>query len=107
MKKNRIIFYAVFALFHLFIFFFSLYMDSQKDNIQFLLSLQKKIWMLKYGSFIGLILLLADIIWLMRSDKEHQRKHLQHESEMTSLKAKLFDLQEDAKRGSGTQQLPQ
>ena len=106
MKKNRIIFYAVFALFHLFIFFFSLYMDSQKDNIQFLLSMQKKIWMLKYGSFIGLILLVVDVIWLMRGEKEHQRQRLQHESEMTSLKAKLFDLQEAAGKGN-TPRLPQ
>jgi hypothetical protein len=100
MKKNRIIFYAVFALFHLFIFIFSLYMDSQKDNIQFLLSMQKKIWMLKYGSFIGLILLVVDVIWLMRGEKQHERQRLQHESEMTSLKAKLFDLQEAAKKGN-------
>lgn len=101
MKKNRIIFYAVFALFHIFIFLFSLYMDSQKDNIQFLLSMQRKIWMLKYGSFIGILLLVVDIIWLMRSDKEHERQRLLHEAEMTNLKAKLFDLQEDAKRSSG------
>ena len=106
MKKNRIIFYAVFALFHLFIFLFSLYMDSQKDNIQFLLSLQKKIWMLKYGSFIGLILLVVDFVWLMRSEKESERRRLQHEAEMTSLKAKLFDLQEDAKRGGNQGSLP-
>ena len=99
MKKNRIIFYAVFALFHLFIFFFSLYMDSQKDNIQFLLSMQKKIWMLKYGSFIGLILLLVDFIWLMRGEKERERQRLTHETEMTRLKAHLFDLQETAKKG--------
>jgi hypothetical protein len=100
MKKNRTIFYAIFALFHLFIFIFSLYMDSQKDNIQFLLSLQKKIWMLKYGSFIGLVLLVVDYIWLMRGEKVHEREHLEHQKEMTSLKAKLFDLQEAAKKGN-------
>jgi hypothetical protein len=98
MKKNRIIFYSLFAFFHLFIFFFSLYMDSQKDNIQFLLSMQKKIWMLKYGSFIGIVLLIVDIIWLYRGEREHLRAKSQLESEMTSLKAKLFDLQEAAKR---------
>jgi hypothetical protein len=100
MKKNRLIFYIVFAVFHLFIFFFSLYMDSQKDNIQFLLSLQKKIWMLKYGSFIGLLLLVVDFIWLKRDEKASERELMKHEAEMTSLKAKLFDLQEDAKRNN-------
>jgi hypothetical protein len=73
-------------------------MDSQKDNIQFLLSMQKKIWMLKYGSFIGIVLLIVDIIWLYRGEREHLRAKSQLESEMTSLKAKLFDLQEAAKR---------
>jgi hypothetical protein len=102
MKKNRIIFYAVFALFHLFIFVFSLYMDSQKDNLQFLLSMQKKIWMLKYGSFIGLILLLVDVIWLSRENKQHEREQLALQNEMTALKAKLFDLQEAAKKGNST-----
>jgi hypothetical protein len=100
MKKNRLIFYAIFALFHLFIFLFSLYMDGQKDNIQFLLSMQKKIWMLKYGSFIGLALLIVDFLWLRRDEKEVARQHEAHEKEMTALKAKLFDLQEAAKKPS-------
>lgn len=98
MKKNRIIFFAFFAFFHLFVFIFSLYMDSQKDNIQFLLSMQQKIWMLKYGSFIGLVLLLVDIVWLYRGERGHAKAKEQWDSEMTGLKAKLFDLQEDAKR---------
>jgi hypothetical protein len=98
MKKNRIIFYVFFALFHLFIFFFSLYMDSQKDNIQFLLSMQKKIWMLKYGSFIGLVLLLVDVVWLIRGERTHNQERNQLETEMNTLKAKLFDLQEAAKK---------
>jgi hypothetical protein len=98
MKKNRLIFYAIFALFHLFIFFFSLYMDGQSNNIQFLLSMQKKIWMLKYGSFIGLVLLGVDVIWLLRSEKTHATERMKLESEMLNLKAKLFDLQESAKK---------
>jgi hypothetical protein len=98
MKKNRLIFYAFFALFHLFIFFFSLYMDSNKNNLDFLFALQKKISWLKYGSFIGLILLAVDIIWLMRSERDYARERTRIDAEMTSLKAKLFDLQEAAKR---------
>lgn len=97
MKKNRLIFYSFFALFHLFIFFFSLYVDGQKDNFHFLISLQKKIWLLKYGSFIGLVLLAIDVVWLMRGERKHgqEKKHLEHE--VNSLKAKIFDLQEAAK----------
>ncbi len=104
MKKNRIIFYAIFAAFHLFIFIFTLYIDSQKDNINFLFSMLKWIGWLKWGSLIGLILLVVDFVWLMRGEKTHDRERLQHESEMTALKAKLFDLQEEARKGGS--QLP-
>lgn len=98
MKKNRIIFYVVFALFHLFIFGFTAYMDSQKSNYNFLFSMLNKLWLLKYGSLVGLLLLLIDFIWMRRDEKAFERERLKHENEMTTLKAKLFDLQEDAKR---------
>lgn len=102
MKKNRLIFYAFFALFHLFIFFFSIYVDGEKDNFHFLLSLQKKIGLLKYGSFIGLILLAIDFVWVMRGERKHVTERGQLQKDMDALKAKLFDLQEAAK----TQQYP-
>lgn len=98
MKKNRLIFYGFFALFHLFIFFFSLYVDSQSNNLEFLFAMQKKIWMLKYGSFIGLVLLITDVVWLMRGERNHSRELSRLEGEMTQLKAKLFDLQEEARK---------
>lgn len=98
MSKNRLIFYAVFAAFHLFLFFFSLYVDSQKENVQFLLSLQGKIWMIKYGAFFGLMLLATDIIWEWKSEREYKKNNDQLKNELTHLKAKLFDLQEDAKK---------
>ena len=95
MTKNRIIFYIIFAGFHLFLFFFSLYVDSQKENVQFLITMQSKIWMLKYGSFLGLFLLMISIVWDLRKDKRHKKEtdHLNHE--LNSLKAKLFDMQEE------------
>jgi hypothetical protein len=98
MKKNKVIFYVIFGAFHLFMFFFSLYVDSQKDNIQFLITLQSKIWMLKYGSFLGLVLLTINILWDWRKEVTHRKEtdHLNHE--LNSFKAKLFDLQEEAKQ---------
>ena len=98
MKKNRLIFYLIFGAFHLFIFFFSLYMDSNKDNFQVLIQMQKSIWLIKYGSMIGLALLVIDVVWLMRGEKDHavEKKNLEHE--LNTLKAKLFDLQEAAKQ---------
>lgn len=98
MSNNRIIFYCIFAAFHLFLFFFSLYVDSQRENVQFLLTLQSKIWMLKYGSFLGLLLLAINFIWDWRNTRAHRKEkdHLNHE--INVLKAKLFDIQEEQRK---------
>ena len=98
MSNNRIIFYCIFAAFHLFLFFFSLYVDSQRENVQFLLTLQSKIWMLKYGSFIGLVLLGICMLWDWNSSRAHRKEkdHLNHE--INILKAKLFDIQEEQRK---------
>jgi hypothetical protein len=73
-------------------------MDSNKDNFQVLIQMQKSIWLIKYGSMIGLVLLVIDVVWLMRGEKDHavEKKNLEHE--LNTLKAKLFDLQEAAKQ---------
>lgn len=98
MNNNRVIFYIIFAGFHLFVFFFSLYVDSKKENVKFLLNLQTKIWMLKYGSFLGVFLLIVNIVWDWRKTRIHKKEtdHLNHE--VNSLKAKLFDLQEESRK---------
>ncbi|MBX2970744.1 MAG: hypothetical protein KF803_15335 [Cyclobacteriaceae bacterium] len=98
MKKNRLIFYSVFGALHLFIFFFSLYMDGQKENIQFLFQLQGKIWMLKYGSLLLLLLMAANVILHYRDNRRNQREKDQLNQELNTLKAKLYDLQEGAKK---------
>lgn len=98
MKKNRLIFYSVFGALHLFIFFFSLYMDGQKENIQFLFQLQGKIWMLKYGSLLLLLLMTANVILHYRDNRRNQREKDQLNQELNTLKAKLYDLQEGAKK---------
>lgn len=97
MKKNRLVFYIIFSSFHLFIFFFSLYVDSQKNNIQFLLTLQGKIWLLKWGSLFGIILLAIDIVWDWNARRTFKNEKDKLNHEIDALKAKLFDIQ-DASR---------
>lgn len=97
-NRKRLVFYIIFSTFHLFLFFFSLYVDSQKQNIQFLLDLQSKIWMLKYGSFFGLALLIVDLVWDWRVRYNHTKEKDQLQHELDSLKARLFDLQEKQKQ---------
>jgi len=98
MKKNRLIFYAVFAALHLFIFFFSLYMDSQKENFQFLIEMQGRIWMLKYGSIVLIGFMITNVILHFRDNLRNTREKDTLNKELNDLKAKLFDLQEAAKK---------
>jgi hypothetical protein len=98
MKKNRLIFYAAIGGLHLFIFLFTLYMDSQRDNLQFLVDLQKVIWLLKYAVLMLMVLFVTNIILHLRDNKRHQRENIQLIQELNTLKAKLYDLQESGKK---------
>lgn len=98
MKQNRLIFYSVFGVLHLFIFLFSIYMDSQKNNFQFLIDMQGRIWLLKYCSFVLLILFATNVILHVRDNRRNNREKSQLTSELNNLKAKLYDLQEVAKK---------
>lgn len=68
-------------------------MDSQKDNFQFLFQLQGKIWMLKYCSFVLLILMTINVILHYRDNRRNRREKDQLTQEMNTLKAKLYDMQ--------------
>ncbi len=72
-------------------------MDSQKENLAFLFQLQGKIWMLKYGSFILLILMVVNVILHYRDNRRNLREKEQLNQELNTLKAKLYDLQEAVK----------
>lgn len=77
-------------------------MDSQKDNFTFLINMQGKIWMLKYCSFVLLILFATNIILHLRDNKRNTREKAQLITELNNLKAKLYDLQEGAKKVTDT-----
>jgi cell shape-determining protein MreC len=100
MKKNRLIFYAIFGAFHLILTIFSFYVDSQKSDFAFLTRMLGWISTLKWGAFLGLLLFITDIVWTMMERKELAKENTALNQEMNTLKAKLFDLQEDAKKRS-------
>ncbi len=97
MKRNRLIFYAVFAVFHLFLVFFTIYVESNKGNIMFLSKMLEWISLTKYGAMFGLVLLAVDFFWVRKSDRSHEKELNSLNNELNTLKAKLFDLQENAK----------
>lgn len=99
MKKNRLIFYSVFGALHLFIFFATLYIEYiGKNDLNQLFKLYGNIWMLKYGSFLLLLLMAANVILHYRDNRRNEREKDQLNQELNTLKAKLYDLQEGAKK---------
>jgi hypothetical protein len=100
MKKNRLIFYAIFGAFHLFLTIFAFYVNSQRGDIAFLGKMLSWIPWMKWGAVLGLILFIADVIWNGMDTKELRKENAALNQEMNTLKAKLFDLQEDAKKAS-------
>jgi hypothetical protein len=95
MKKNRLIFYAVFAVFHLCAFIFTVVLDN---NTSLLFKMVQYVPMFKYITLLGLILLVADFIWAWKVGKDSQKEQDLLSHELNTLKAKLFDLQEASRK---------
>ncbi|HET9487069.1 MAG TPA: hypothetical protein VFO54_06530 [Chryseosolibacter sp.] len=95
MKKNRWIFYSIFGLFHLISFIFTVTLDN---NTSLLFKMVKWVPAFKWVTLIGLILLVIDIVWSMRTQKESDKEKMALHHELNTLKAKLFDMQEAANK---------
>ena len=99
MKKSRLIFYLVFALFHIGAFIFTLILEGN-TNLMF-----KMVgWMstFKWITLLGVALLCADVVWSWIIDKDSQKEKDALTHELHTLKAKLFDLQEAEKKAQQT-----
>ena len=97
MTQNRLIFYAIFAAFNLGAFIFTLILEN---NTSMLFSMVQYVPWFKYGALLGLILVIIDVIWSWFINRESQKEKAALTHELNTLKAKLFDLQEDAKSAS-------
>jgi hypothetical protein len=95
MKKNRLIFYTLFAVFHLCAFIFTVVLEN---NTSMLFSMVKYVPSFKYVTLLGLILIVVDFVWAFRANKETEKEKSTLNKELNTLKAKLFDLQESAKK---------
>ena len=94
MTKNRLIFYAIFAAFNLGAFIFTLILEN---NTSMLFSMVQYVPWFKYGALLGLILVIIDVIWSWFINRETQKEKAALTHELNTLKAKLFDLQEESK----------
>lgn len=95
MNKNRLIFYAIFAAFHLGAFIFTVNLDN---NSTMLFSMVKYIPWFKYITLLGLILVIVDVIWSWKINRDSNKEKAALSHELNTLKAKLFDMQEVARQ---------
>ena len=102
MKKNRLIFYLVFALFHIGAFIFTIILDG---NTNLMFKMIDWVPMFKWITFFGLAMLCADVVWSWIINKESEREKAALTHELHTLKAKLFDLQEAEKSAQQNQKV--
>ena len=93
MKKAKFIFYLIFFLFHLFLFIFTLVVDKNRNDFDFLFSLQSQLANLKYFAFFGLLLFLTDFLMANLSIRSKRIEIEKLKSEHNALKANMFELE--------------
>ena len=92
MKKNRLIFYTIFGIYNIAAFIFAIALPNIMFNIV------GYVPYFKYLALFGLILMIVDFAWAWKINKESAKDLEARETELNILKAKLFDLQEAAKK---------
>lgn len=102
MSRNRIIFYLIFALFHVGAFIFTL----RIQDLGFLMNIFKYIGMFTYVTFFGIVLIVTDVVWSLIVSRDSKKENAALTRELTTLKAKLFDLQEIAKESEAAKETP-
>ena len=91
MKKHRIIFYLIFALFHVGALIFTIKLGNDST---FLMSMFSWVPYFKWVTLLGVILVVVDFIWAWIVVNESNREKAALSHEVNALKAKLFDMQE-------------
>lgn len=86
----------LFLTFHLLHFIGALYIDSRQDDLSFLLSMKGYISWMKYFALSGLVLFISAYFIVTRDARILTKSLENSKEEQTALKAKLFDLQEEA-----------
>ena len=94
MNKRRLIFFSIFGAYHVFAFIFTLLIQY---NTSLLFKMVSYISWFKYGTFLGIVLLMIDAIWWMQESKAIQKNEDASRHENNTLKAKVYDLQEASK----------
>jgi len=94
MNKRRLIFFGIFGAYHLLAFIFTLIIQY---NTGILFQIVSYISWFKYGTLLGLVLLIIDAIWWWQESKASLKNQEAARHENNTLKARVYDLQETSK----------
>ncbi len=96
MNQKRLFLYLAFVIYQISAFIFTVMVDGHLD----LLGLLKFIPWFKYAAFLGLILLVVDLVWSFIDRRASIKKQNDLEKENIELKAKVYDYQEAARNST-------
>lgn len=96
MTRNRIIFYSIFGVYQLLSFIFTIVIDST-NSTTFLFGMLKYIGWFKYITFMGLVLIIIDFVWLWMDGRRQKKAEEEFRHENNVLKAKVYDMQQGVK----------
>jgi hypothetical protein len=97
MKNPRKTLFYLFLAYNAILFIGSMYVDSKQNDLGFLLNFKSYIPWMKYITFTGLVLFLVSYVIVNRDIRLIGSEVKKSKEEHTTLKAKLFDLQEASK----------
>ncbi|MBX7127428.1 MAG: hypothetical protein K1X47_17160 [Cyclobacteriaceae bacterium] len=97
MTRRRIIFLSVLVAYQLMLFIFTAYIAARRDDISTLTFVYGKLGWLKAVSVLGVLLVLAEVVWSWWLDRSAKKEETFLRTENEKLKAKLYDLQEGDK----------
>jgi hypothetical protein len=102
MNKRRLIFLSVFTAYHLASVIVTIFVEANKEDLSLLYGMFGKITWFKYGTLLGLGLVMAEAIWTWLDNKnfEKEKEAMRHENNV--LKAKVYDLQNGSKQSTST-----
>lgn len=97
MIRNRLIFYIIFGIYQLGALVFTVMLDNDTG---LLFKMVSYVPTFKWLTLFGFILLVTDVLWSLKDYLTGKKEKDAMTHELNTLKAKLFDLQEAAKKQS-------
>lgn len=99
MGRNRIIFYCIFGAYQLMAFVFTIAIDT---SASVLFKMASYVFLFKYLSLIGVLLVGIDLIWAWRLSRKSEDEAAEFKTENNTLKARIYDFQETKKETAGS-----